>query len=206
MARRGGSWSVCLFGGEASNADQVPLLATRTDAGLLWSHRVRAWVCVGHDRFGMVRDCRALELQQEASTGSLLAPGRMPKAEVADLVQSLGQHVLQEPTHELVARHAGGSPAIGFAVLVTDGDRLVVKADDACVGDGDAKHVAGEIVEHGLLTLTPSGAMDDPRFGPNGLRQNQVGSACREPRPELAAHELGQRFDRHQEVVACWMP
>ncbi len=42
MARRGGSWSVCLLGGEASNADQVPLLATRTDAGLLWSHRVRA--------------------------------------------------------------------------------------------------------------------------------------------------------------------
>ena len=51
------------------------------------------------------------------------------------------------------------------------------------VGDGDAEDVAGEIVEHGLLSLAPGGAMDDPGLRPGGLGQDQVGPALLRTRP-----------------------
>ena len=63
------------------------------------------------------------------------------EAEVADLVEAAGKHVLEEAAHELVAAEAAGSRAAGLAVLVLDGDRFVVEADDARVGESDAKDV-----------------------------------------------------------------
>ena len=166
------SWSSRLFGGEATDADQVPLPATRTATGFVRPHAVGDQVSSVLDRLGMARGCWAVELQQEASAGGLLAPGWVPKAEVANLVQALGQDVLQEPAHELVAWDAAGPPPVGFAVLVTDGHRLVIEADDAGVGDSDAKHVAGEVVKHGLLAFTPGGAVDHLWLGPGGLGQH----------------------------------
>jgi len=60
------------------------------------------------DRLGMARGCWAVELQQEAYSGGLLAPGVVPQAEVADLVQALGQDMLQEPAHELGSMQSCG--------------------------------------------------------------------------------------------------
>jgi hypothetical protein len=66
-----------------------------------------------------------VEKKQQTSAGSVFAPGGMPEAKVADLVQTLRQDVLEEAAHELLARDAGDPPAIGFAMLVADGDSLV---------------------------------------------------------------------------------
>src|SRR5579863_10683259 len=111
----------------------------------------------------------------------------MPQAEVADLVQALGQDVLEEAAHELLAGDAADPPAVGFAMLVADSDRLIVEADDSGVGDRDAEDVAGEVVEHGLLALAPGRAMDDPGLGPGGVGQNQIGTLLLECGSELAA-------------------
>jgi hypothetical protein len=51
---------------------------------------------------------RALEPEQLTGSGREIALGRVPQAEVADLVQSLGQNMLQEPAHELFARDPAG--------------------------------------------------------------------------------------------------
>jgi hypothetical protein len=65
------------------------------------------------------------------------------------------QHVLEEAAHEFVAAQSAGSLSAGLAFLVSDGDRLVFeKIDDPGVGESDAKDVAGEVVEHGLLAVS----------------------------------------------------
>ena len=115
--------------------------------------------------------------QQETGSSRVFAPGGMPQAEVADLVQASGQDVLQEPAHELMARDAAGPPSVRLALLVANGDAVVVEADDAGVGDGHAEDVAGEVVEHGLLAFTPGRAMDHPGLGPGGPGEGQVGTA-----------------------------
>ncbi len=98
-----------------------------------------------------------VELEQKTCPRGLLTPGGVPQAEVADLVQTLGQDVLEEPTHEFMTGHADGPPAIGFSMLVADGHGLVVETDDAGVGYGDPEDVAREIIQYGLLALTPRG-------------------------------------------------
>src|SRR4051812_11997915 len=112
----------------------------------------------------LVRRSRALEPEQQTGPGREIALGGGPQAEVADLVQSLWQDMLQETAHELFARGPAGAPAIGLAVLVAEGDAVGIEVNDAAVGDGNAEDVAGEVIEHRLLTVAPGGAMDNPRL------------------------------------------
>ena len=86
---------------------------------------------------------------QLASAGELLgarvtAIGE--QAVVPDAVKALGQHVHEEPTHELgrLERH-GCVPVRAFkaVVLVFERDAVRVGGDQAAVGDGDAMGVAG---------------------------------------------------------------
>ena len=93
-----------------------------------------------------------------------------------------------------------------FAMLVADGDSLVVEADDAGVGGCDAEDVAGEIIEHRLLAFAPGRALYDPGLRPDGVGQNQVGTALLQPGPEFAADELGQGPDGNQEGSARRSP
>ena len=51
-------------------------------------------------------------------------------------MQALGQDVLEEAAHELLAGDAADPPPVGFTMLVADGDGLIVEADDTGVGDG----------------------------------------------------------------------
>ena len=52
--------------------------------------------------------------------------------------------------------------------------------------------VAGEIVQYGLVTLTPGGAVNDPALGPCWRGQHKIGTARGQRGLELAADELGQ--------------
>jgi hypothetical protein len=101
---------------------------------------------------------------------------------------------------------AAGPPPARFTMLVTNDDALVIKADDTRIGDGDAEDIAREVFKYGLLAFSPHRAMDDPRSGPRGLGQSQVGTALLERRPELAAEEFGQGLFRDEEGVARRIP
>ncbi len=140
-----------------------------------------------------------LQLQHLPRPGGVVALSGMPQTEVADLVEAARQHVLEEAAHELVAAEAAGSPAAGLAVLVLDGDRFVVEADDAGVGESDAKDVAGEVVEHGLFAVAPGGDVEDPvavRHTASGMTRSghfRCSSARNLPRTSLARALMGSR-------------
>ena len=55
-------------------------------------------------------------------------------------------------------------------MLVTNGDALVIEADDTRIGDGDTEDIAREVFQYGLLALSPDRAMDDPWPGPTRPR------------------------------------
>jgi len=82
----------------------------------------------------------------------------------------------------------------------------VVKVDDARVGNGDAEHVAGEVAEHGIFTLTPARDLDDPRLGPDDVRDLKVGALVSQKRLELAANELGECHRWGEKGFARWVP
>ena len=114
--------------------------------------------------------------------------------------------MLEEAADEFVAGDLAGPPTRGFALLVSDGHGVIVESGDAGVGDGDAKDIAGEVVEHRLLALAPWRDMDDPGLAPCGLGEDEVRPSAVEHGPELAADELGQGFGREQETLAGGTP
>src|SRR5258708_24676601 len=101
-----------------------------------------------------------------------------------------------------MAGQSAVSPAVRLAMPVSQGDGVVVEGDEAGIGDGDAEDVAGEVIEHGLLALTPWGAMDDPGLAPGGVGDGEVRAFAGERRLELAAHPLGPGLDREDESLA----
>src|SRR3954467_13148990 len=149
---------------------------------------------------------RAVEPPELAYARDLLAVGRMPQPEVPNLVQPLRQDVLEELTHEFVPRHAAGPPLVQSPVLVPDRDRPIVKVDDAGVGDGDAKDVAGEVIQDALLTLAPRRALGDPGFGPGGVGDRQIRAALLERGTQLPTNEFGESLHWNQERLPRRMP
>src|SRR4051794_33988338 len=130
----------------------------------------------------------------------------MPQAEVADLVEATWQHVLEEAAHELVATEPAGAPPAGLAVLVLEADPVVVEADDAGVGERDAEDVAGEVVEHRLLTLAPGADVEDPWRVPDRVRDDEIRAPLPQQGAEFAAHQPGERLDRQEERPPRRMP
>jgi hypothetical protein len=116
---------------------------------------------------------------------------RVPEPEVANLVESFEQHVLEEPAHELGTFQRAGAPAVGLPVLVAKGDGAFVEGDDARVGNGDAEDVASQVSQHGVFTLTPAGDPDNPGLRPGAGGDDEVGPLPGKVGLELAAHELG---------------
>ena len=155
----------------------------------------RGWRCGG-----------VVEQQHQPGPGGEIAFGRVPQAEVADLVETLGQHVLEETTDELVASDAARAPAGRFALRASEGHGILIEREDARVSDGDAEDIAGEIVEHGLLALASGRDVDDPRFAPCALGKNDVRPAAAEHGFELAADELGQGAGGKEKGPAGGMP
>ena len=131
----------------------------------------------------------------------------MPETEIADLVEALGKDVLEEAAHELAAFHATGAPTRRFTMLVSDGDGVMVEGDEASIGDGDAKDVAREVIEHGLRALAPTGDVNDPGCGPGGIvGGDQIGTFACQQGTELAAHPISEGLVRQEKSIAGWVP
>jgi hypothetical protein len=88
---------------------------------------------------------------------------------------------------------------------------MVVESDDPSVGERDAKDVAGEIVEHGVLPVAPGGNVEDPSRAPHRVRDDEARAFSEQQRPELAACQFGESLDGYQEFTArrdarSWRP
>src|SRR3984957_19641525 len=174
-AARRRSWSERVLW-KPADMDEMSEAATRTDArcGRVGDALSRGHGGCGSLRRGLSRS-DAFEFQQEARLSGEMAFGRMPEAEVADLVQAGREDVLEEAAHELMALQGAGAAARRFAVLVANGDGALIERHDAGIGDGGAEDVAGEIAQHGLGAVAPVGDVDHPGLGPSGAGRDQVG-------------------------------
>ena len=70
-------------------------------------------------------------------------------------MKALAQDVLEEAADEFLTGNTAGAPSRGFALLIVDRYGVLIEADDAAVGDGDAKDVASKVIEHRRLAARP---------------------------------------------------
>src|SRR5271154_271751 len=106
------SWSLGPLRGELADEQEEAFAAAGTDPRIVRRCRVGRWI--GGVRADLAARLRRLPVgkKQQTSAGSAFALGGMPEAEVADLVQTLRQDVLEEAAHELLAGDAGDPTAI----------------------------------------------------------------------------------------------
>lgn len=94
---------------QRADVDKLALSASRTDLrrGVVVRHlcsgfEIRGWGGRGVSRFqGELSG--SIEAQEKTGLSGLFAPGWVPEAEIADLVQAAGEDMLKEAAHELVA-------------------------------------------------------------------------------------------------------
>jgi hypothetical protein len=86
----------------------------------------------------------------------------MPKAEMTDFHEALGQNVLQEPADTLDDVKSGGSRSSTSRFAVGDGDGTVVESHETPGGDGDPKDIRGEVWE-GCIAIGTGLRVDIPR-------------------------------------------
>src|SRR5580693_7381353 len=97
-------------------------------------------------------------------------------------------------------------PAPRCAMLVANGDTVVIEPDDAAFGDCHSKNVARQIAQYGFGAVAPCRAMDDPGLPPSRLGQDEIGPAFGQISSHLGPHEDCKRPGRDQEVTAGGMP
>jgi hypothetical protein len=81
----------------------------------------------------------------------LLASGIGDQPIVTDAMESAGQHVQQETTHELVGIERHGLVArtsLDAIILPAEGDTALVQANESPVGDSHPVGIAGQIRQH----------------------------------------------------------
>jgi len=76
-----------------------------------------------------------------------MAVGRGKQSVVAHFDESLWQHVLQEPSDELLRRQPAVPYLITRRLFVLEGDLTILQLQDAVVAHGHPKHVRGKILE-----------------------------------------------------------
>ena len=130
----------------------------------------------------------------------------MPETEVANFVKALGEDMLQIAAHELVAGEGTGFVAPGLSILVAEGDTGLVESNQAPIGDGDAKGIAGEIIEDRLLALAPGLDMDDPALVKNMRWQLQAGADFLQAIAKQSCHAFGKGGFGEQKGRASLMP
>ena len=102
---------------------------------------------------------------------ALGAVGGGKEAVVADAVETLGQHVDQETSDELVRLKPHRLPSVGAVdaiIFPAERDRVVIGCNEATVRDGDPMGVTGEIAQDLFGSRERSLAIDHPADAPQG--------------------------------------
>ena len=74
----------------------------------------------------------------------------MEKAEMTDLHKAIGQDMLEEPAEKFHDVEVGGAWACTARFTVGEGDRAVLEAHNAAVGDSHFEDIRGEVFEGGV--------------------------------------------------------
>ncbi len=102
-----------------------------------------------------------LELVQEGAMDGA------PQPIVPDVVEPLGQHVLQKAPDELVGGQRHGLPALVLSILRAEADVAVLDREQTAIGQRDPVDIPAHVVQDLLRALQGRFAGDDPPLGPN---------------------------------------
>jgi hypothetical protein len=111
-----------------------------------------------------------LSKEHPAQTDAIPAVTVGEKAEVTHAVEAGGKQVQEKSPDELVRMKAHDLLAITSIVpiiLPSEGNMVVIKFDDAAVGDSDAVGVSTEIGKHLVRTAKRRLCIDDPFDAPS---------------------------------------
>ena len=112
-------------------------------------------------------DCRRLgATQQIACHRPQMLSARSHQSIIADLHEPLGQHMLQEPMHEVEDRQRFRLPPIGTAVFEPVGYLSVFERFDAIVGDGRPVDIRSQVFQ-GRICVADRLAVNYPVLLPN---------------------------------------
>jgi hypothetical protein len=137
---------------------------------------------------------------------NLLAVRGCPEPIVANLVNTAGQDMLEEPANELLGGKGERFWGPAIAIGVTECHGTCVDGDDSTVGDRDAMNVAGQVVQNGVGPLDGGLAVDDPVLRPDGRRDAKLWEGVEHHVLEDATEDPGKGSDRQQVVLACRQP
>lgn len=107
------SWSKGILGEEPAQVDETATAATWTDT---WRYGLSFVFVLGAALFVLWSGWRggrnwALEFQQLPGPSGTGALRGVPQAKITDLMKTVGQDMLEEPAHELVAVELASAPA-----------------------------------------------------------------------------------------------
>jgi len=132
--------------------------------------------------------------------------GGTPQARVPDLVEALGQHVLQEAADELHCRQGHRLPAVVSGVLIAETDLAILDGEHAAMGQRDPVDVPAEVVQDLLRALDGRFAVDDLPLGPDHLGDRQVGPFLTHQVHTQPAKACREGVDGHQVGGATGLP
>jgi hypothetical protein len=102
--------------------------------------------------------------------------GRTPQAIVADVVEALGQHRLEQAADARVGEQGHGAPALVLGVLVTKAHLAFRTREETVVGQGAAVDLPAQVVQDWRSTLPRRLARSHPSCSPDRCWQRQVGA------------------------------
>jgi hypothetical protein len=150
---------------------------------------------------GVLIRVRPVEQEAQGSQAKVMGVGK--EAEVAHLHKALWEDVLQETVDELIGGESAEFELAGVGRAIAEGDLVVLKLDEAAVGEGDAEDVRGQVFE-GRASIANRLAVHYPVLFPRkgrDLRPNRGGDGGGERRflegvEELGSKDPGESFHR----------
>lgn len=159
----GGSWRAAPLWEQSSQQNEMAYAAMRArrvcehwwlGVGLFWG---RDDLASGERPEEEAQLCGAVELRAACGTEETV---------VTDFRDAFGQNVLKKPVKEFGSGKRDVADLLSLVVTVAEADNAVVERFQTAVGNGDAEHVAGKIVEDFLATAGVLG-MNDPASLPD---------------------------------------
>ena len=108
--------------------------------------------------------------------------------------------MLQEAMDEGFSREGASPLLFGLAVLIGEGDLVMLHFENTLVAQGDAEDIGGQILE-GRRPSADGTTIHDPCLSPDRGRRLGEKTHFAQAVTHLATEEFGQRFDVDEEVI-----
>jgi hypothetical protein len=123
----------------------------------------------------------------------------------ANLDKPFRQYMRKKAPDEGVYWQRGSFVHTGFALDITERDRVICHLLDAVVPERDAEDVGRKLLQ-GAQPAPNRPAVDDPRLGPSTCVNLAPQRRLAHPGPELCPKEIAKRFDMKEKIAVPDLP